>query len=131
MEKQKGAFVSGCANNDISAQKASDIFDTIERFAGYGFNKSHSAAYALITYQTACLKCFYPIEFMAALLTTELSSTDNVVKYIHEARAHGIEVLPPDFGELLLLHQEGVVHLRQTAWSLHEVESACDPPWCV
>ncbi|MCC7075260.1 MAG: DNA polymerase III subunit alpha [Deltaproteobacteria bacterium] len=96
MEKQKGAFVSGCAKNDISAQKAGDIFDTIEKFAGYGFNKSHSAAYALITYQTAYLKCFYPIEFMAALLTTEVSSTDNVVKYIHEARAHGIEVLPPD-----------------------------------
>ncbi|MBI1947772.1 MAG: DNA polymerase III subunit alpha [Deltaproteobacteria bacterium] len=96
MEKQKGAFVSGCAANDISAQKASEIFDTIEKFAGYGFNKSHSAAYALITYQTAYLKCFYPIEFMAALLTTEVSSTDGVVKYIHEARAHGIEVLPPD-----------------------------------
>ena len=96
MDKQKGAFVSGCATNDISPQKASDIFDTIEKFAGYGFNKSHSAAYALITYQTAYLKCFYPIEFMAALLTTEVSSTDNVVKYIHEARAHGIEVQPPD-----------------------------------
>ena len=96
MEKQKGAFVTGCAKNDISAQKAGEIFDTIEKFAGYGFNKSHSAAYALITYQTAYLKCFYPIEFMAALLTTEVSSTDNVVKYIHEARGHGIEVLPPD-----------------------------------
>ena len=96
MEKQKGAFVTGCAKNDISAQKGGEIFDTIEKFAGYGFNKSHSAAYALITYQTAYLKCFYPIEFMAALLTTEVSSTDNVVKYIHEARGHGIEVLPPD-----------------------------------
>jgi DNA polymerase-3 subunit alpha len=96
MQKQKGKFVDGCAKNGISAEQASEIFDTIEKFAGYGFNKSHSAAYALVTYQTAYLKCFYPIEFMAALLTTEVSSTENVVKYIHEARSKGIEVLPPD-----------------------------------
>ena len=96
MDKQKAGFVSGCEQNNIPAQQASDIFDTIEKFAGYGFNKSHSAAYALITYQTAYLKCFYPIEFMAALLTTEVGSTENVVKYIQEARTKGIEVLPPD-----------------------------------
>jgi DNA polymerase-3 subunit alpha len=96
MQKQKGKFVDGCATNNISAAQASEIFDTIEKFAGYGFNKSHSAAYALVTYQTAYLKCFYPIEFMAALLTTEVSSTENVVKYIQEARSKGIEVLPPD-----------------------------------
>jgi DNA polymerase-3 subunit alpha len=96
MAAERDKFVSGSAKNDISAAKASEIFDTIDKFAGYGFNKSHSAAYALITYQTAYLKQFYPIEFMAALLTTEVSSTENVVKYIHEARTHGIEVLPPD-----------------------------------
>jgi DNA polymerase III subunit alpha len=96
MDKQRGKFIEGCGENDIAPEKASEIFDTIDKFAGYGFNKSHSAAYALITYQTAYLKCFYPIEFMAALLTTEVSSTENVVKYIHEARTHGIEVLPPD-----------------------------------
>ncbi len=96
MQKQKGKFIEGCASNGISAEQASEVFDTIEKFAGYGFNKSHSAAYALITYQTAYLKCFYPIEFMAALLTTEVSSTENVVKYIQEARSKGIEVLPPD-----------------------------------
>jgi DNA polymerase III subunit alpha len=96
MDKQRGKFVEGAAKNGLSAQKAGEIFDTIDKFAGYGFNKSHSAAYALITYQTAYLKQFYPIEFMAALLTTEVSSTENVVKYIHEARSHGIEVLPPD-----------------------------------
>jgi len=96
MQEQKGKFVDGCGQNGISAEQASEIFDTIEKFAGYGFNKSHSAAYALITYQTAYLKNFYPIEFMAALLTTEVSSTENVVKYIQEARSKGIEVLPPD-----------------------------------
>ncbi|MDP2339636.1 MAG: DNA polymerase III subunit alpha [Deltaproteobacteria bacterium] len=96
MDKQRAVFAAGCEKNGIPPQQAKEIFDTIDKFAGYGFNKSHSAAYALITYQTAYLKCFYPIEFMAALLTTEVSSTENVVKYIQEARSHGIEVLPPD-----------------------------------
>jgi DNA polymerase-3 subunit alpha len=96
MDKQRGKFIEGAGKNGISPEKAGEIFDTIDKFAGYGFNKSHSAAYALITYQTAYLKQFYPLEFMAALLTTEVSSTENVVKYIHEARTHGIEVLPPD-----------------------------------
>jgi DNA polymerase III subunit alpha len=95
MAKQRETFCSGAAARGIDAHQASSIFDTIEKFAGYGFNKSHSAAYALITYQTAYLKAHYPIEFMAALLTTESGSTDNVVKYIHESRSHGIEVLPP------------------------------------
>jgi DNA polymerase-3 subunit alpha len=97
MDKQRATFVAGCEKvHGITAERANEIFDTIDKFAGYGFNKSHSAAYALITYQTAYLKCFYPIEFMAALLSTEVSSTENVVKYIQEARSHGIEVLPPD-----------------------------------
>jgi DNA polymerase-3 subunit alpha len=96
MAKQRQKFTDGAAEKGIDAQTASDVFDTIEKFAGYGFNKSHSAAYALITFQTAYLKAHYPVEFMAALLTTESGSTDNVVKYIHEARSHGIEVLPPD-----------------------------------
>jgi len=96
MAKQRAFFVDGAAKNGISSEQASEIFDTIEKFAGYGFNKSHSAAYALITYQTAYLKVHYPVEFMAALLTTEAGSTENIVKYIHEARTHGIAVLPPD-----------------------------------
>lgn len=96
MEKQKSKFVEGCMKNGLTSEHASEIFDTVEKFAGYGFNKSHSAAYALITYQTAYLKHFYPVEFMAALLSTEVSSTENVVKYIQESRSHGIEVLPPD-----------------------------------
>jgi DNA polymerase-3 subunit alpha len=96
MAKQRQVFVDGAATKSISNEQASEIFDTIEKFAGYGFNKSHSAAYALITFQTAYLKVHYPIEFMAALLTTEAGSTENIVKYIHEARTHGIAVLPPD-----------------------------------
>ncbi|MCP4502519.1 MAG: DNA polymerase III subunit alpha [Deltaproteobacteria bacterium] len=96
MQQQRLVFCEGAAKNGIDEQVASDVFTTIEKFAGYGFNKSHSAAYALITYQTAYLKTFYPVEFMAALLTTESGSTESVVKYIHEAKTHGIKVLPPD-----------------------------------
>jgi DNA polymerase-3 subunit alpha len=96
MEKQRAIFLAGAKKNGVAREKASQVFDTIEKFAGYGFNKSHSAAYAMITYQTAYLKRFYPVEFMAALLTTSSSSTDDVVKYIHEARSQKIKVLPPD-----------------------------------
>ncbi|MEI6790809.1 MAG: DNA polymerase III subunit alpha, partial [Myxococcaceae bacterium] len=96
MEKQRSQFISGCVNNGVNADQAGGIFDSIEKFAGYGFNKSHAAAYALITYQTAYLKCYYPVEFMAALLTTSSDSTEDVVKYIQEARSSSIEVLPPD-----------------------------------
>lgn len=96
MEKQRAVFVAGAEKNGVTKEAATQVFDTIEKFAGYGFNKSHSAAYALITYQTAYLKRFYPVEFMAALLTTSSDSTDDVVKYIREARVQGISVLPPD-----------------------------------
>lgn len=96
MEKQRAIFIAGAEQNGVKKEAAALVFDTIEKFAGYGFNKSHSAAYALITYQTAYLKRFYPVEFMAALLTTSSDSTNDVVKYIREARAQGIEVLPPD-----------------------------------
>ena len=80
----------------MPAKKAERIFDLITEFAGYGFNKSHSCAYALLAYQTAWLKTHYPVEFMAALLTSETGNTEKVVKYIHEARGMGITVLPPD-----------------------------------
>jgi DNA polymerase-3 subunit alpha len=96
MEKQRAIFIAGAENNGVTKEASSQVFDTIEKFAGYGFNKSHSAAYAMITYQTAYLKRFYPVEFMAALLTTSSDSTDDVVKYIREARAQNIKVLPPD-----------------------------------
>ncbi len=96
MEEQRAKFVEGSKKNGVSDEQASGVFDTIVKFAGYGFNKSHSAAYALITYQTAYLKRFYPVEFMAALLTTAAGNTDDVVKYIQEAKSSGIAVLPPN-----------------------------------
>ena len=77
-------------------KKAERLFDLIFEFSGYGFNKSHSCAYALLAYQTAWLKTHYPVEFMAALLTSETGNTEKAVKYIHEARGMGITVLPPD-----------------------------------
>lgn len=94
MEKQRAIFIAGAEKNNIDKETAASVFDTIEKFAGYGFNKSHAAAYAMITYQTAYLKRFYPLEFMAALLTT--SNGDDIVKYIHEAKSQNIAVLPPD-----------------------------------
>jgi len=96
MEAQRPGFVDGAAKNGIAGKLANEVFDLVDKFAGYGFNKSHSAAYAAVTYQTAYLKAFYPVEFMAALLTTEVGSTDNIVKYTAEARRMGIEVLSPD-----------------------------------
>ncbi len=96
MQNQRAEFVIGCKENGVDSDKAGVIFDSIEKFAGYGFNKSHAAAYAMITYQTAYLKCYYPVEFMAALLTTSSDSTVDIVRYVREARNSGIEVLPPD-----------------------------------
>jgi DNA polymerase-3 subunit alpha len=96
MAQERGGFVEGCRASGIEERLANDIFDLMERFAAYGFNKSHSAAYGLITYQTAYLKTHYPVEFMAALLTSEKDNTDKVVAHIAEARGHGITVLPPD-----------------------------------
>ncbi len=96
MAAQRQRFVSGAKQNGIEIAKANHIFDQMEKFAGYGFNKSHSAAYALIAYHTAYLKAHYPVEYMAALLNSFLSNTDQVVKYINECREKGIELLPPD-----------------------------------
>jgi len=99
MAKQKERFMSGAEKNKIPKGKAEKIFDLMAKFAEYGFNKSHSAAYALISYQTAFLKAHYPVEYMAALLTSEVQDTDKVVKYIYEARQMGINILPPDVNE--------------------------------
>ncbi len=95
MAKERVKFTGGCVENGILEQDATDVFDLMEKFAGYGFNKSHSAAYALVTFQTGYLKAYYPVEFMAALLSTEAGSTENIVKYIAEAKAMSIEVMPP------------------------------------
>jgi DNA polymerase-3 subunit alpha len=96
MTRQKGLFLEGAKTNNLDPKKAEAIFDLMAKFAEYGFNKSHSAAYALITYQTAYLKAHYPVEFMAALLTCDMDNTDKVVKNISDCREQGIEVLPPD-----------------------------------
>ncbi|MGC1202764.1 MAG: DNA polymerase III subunit alpha [Candidatus Acidiferrales bacterium] len=96
MAAQREKFLAGCAARKVPAKKAEKIFDLMAEFAGYGFNKSHSCAYAYLAFQTAYLKTHYPVEFMAAMLTSETGNTDKVVKYINEARSMGITVLPPD-----------------------------------
>ncbi len=96
MAEQRERFVTGAAKLGHPRAAVSEIFDQMEKFSGYGFNKSHSAAYALVAYQTAYLKTHYPVEFMAALLTSETSKPDSVVKYIGECREMGIRVEPPD-----------------------------------
>ena len=92
---QRQIFIEGAAKKDIDEQTANHIFDYMEKFAGYGFNKSHAAAYALVAYQTAWLKAHYPSEFMAAVLTSEMQNTDSIVFLIDDCRNTGLEVLPP------------------------------------
>ncbi len=99
MAAQRAKFMAGCAGNKIPEKKAEGIFNLMEEFAGYGFNKSHSCAYALLAYQTAYLKTHYPVEFIAALLTSETGNADKAVKYINEARGMSIKILPPDVNE--------------------------------
>jgi len=96
MEKQRAIFTEGAVANDVDKAKATYIFDLMEKFAGYGFNKSHSAAYALISYQTAWLKTHYPAEFMAAVLSADLDNTDKIVTLIDECRNMNLNILPPD-----------------------------------
>jgi DNA polymerase-3 subunit alpha len=99
MAEEKAHFLDGAAGKKIDAKVAEGVFDLMEKFAGYGFNRSHSAAYGLLTYQTAYLKYYYPVEFFAGLLTCGKDKTDEVVKFIAEARAQGISVLRPDINE--------------------------------
>lgn len=99
MAAQRDKFLAGCRARKVAEKKAERIFDLMAEFAGYGFNKSHSCAYALLAYQTAYLKTHFPVEFMAALLTSEAGNTEKTVKYINEARGMGITVLPPDVHE--------------------------------
>ncbi|MGB8476448.1 MAG: DNA polymerase III subunit alpha [Candidatus Acidiferrum sp.] len=99
MAAQRAKFTAGCLTNKVPEKKAERIFNLMEEFAGYGFNKSHSCAYALLAYQTAYLKTHYPVEFMAALLTSETGNAEKAVKYINEARGMSISILPPDVNE--------------------------------
>ncbi|MDQ6808690.1 MAG: DNA polymerase III subunit alpha, partial [Verrucomicrobiota bacterium] len=97
MAKERVGFIEGCARtNKIPEKKANAIFDLLEKFAGYGFNKSHSAAYGLISYQTAYLKANYPIEFMAGLLSNEINNTDKISIFVGECKRMGVPILPPD-----------------------------------
>ena len=96
MAAQRERFVEGAAEKGFPKKQVVRIFDLMEQFAGYGFNKSHSAAYAVLAYVTAYLKAHYPVQFMSALLTSETGNTDKVVQYINECREMGISVLPPD-----------------------------------
>jgi DNA polymerase-3 subunit alpha len=97
--KEKERFLAGCVGKGMSKSEAEQIFELIERFAGYGFNKSHSTRYAFIAYQTAYMKAHWPVEFMAALLTYEMGDTDKIVEYIAECREMGIEVMAPDIND--------------------------------
>lgn len=100
MAKQRAIFVKGAKEkNNIPDAKANQIFDLLEKFAGYGFNKSHAAAYAIVSYQTAYLKANYPVEFFCAMMTNDMADTAKLSEYINEARAFGIEVLGPDVNE--------------------------------
>jgi DNA polymerase-3 subunit alpha len=97
--KEKERFLAGCVGKGLKKDDAEQIFELIERFAGYGFNKSHSTRYAFIAYQTAYLKAHWPVEFMAALLTYEMGDTDKIVEYIAECQSMGVEVMAPDIND--------------------------------
>ena len=100
MKEQRAKFVKGCKEtNNIPAAKANQVFDLLEKFAGYGFNKSHAAAYAVVAYQTAYLKANYPVEFLSAMLTNDMSDIGKLTILINEAKTYDIEVLPPDVNE--------------------------------
>ncbi|HXJ19962.1 MAG TPA: DNA polymerase III subunit alpha, partial [Polyangia bacterium] len=99
MAKEKAGFLDGAKQKGVDGKIAERVFDLMEKFAGYGFNRSHSAAYGMLTYQTAYLKRYYPVEFFAALLTCDKDDTDAVVKFIAEAKSQGIAVLRPDVNE--------------------------------
>jgi len=100
MAKERKNFIEGCARtNKIPEKKANAIFDLLEKFAGYGFNKSHSAAYGVISYQTAYLKAHYPVEFMAGLLSNEINNTEKISVFVGECRRMGVCILPPDINK--------------------------------
>lgn len=99
MAQQRDIFVSGAVNNGLSEDKATELFGLMEKFAGYGFNKSHAAAYALIAFQTAYLKAHYPAEFMAACLSADMDDTDKVQIFVEDSIANGLKILPPDINQ--------------------------------
>ncbi len=125
LAKFKQQFVDGAGENGIPAEIATETWEQIEYFAGYGFNKSHSAAYAMVTYQTAWLKANYPTEYMAALLTCEMITIDKTVDYIEECGVMGIEILPPDINRS---YYEFNVEDGKIRYALGAVRGAGQPP---
>ncbi|MCE5187254.1 MAG: DNA polymerase III subunit alpha [Planctomycetaceae bacterium] len=111
IKAEKKRFTAGCVSKGLQEEQAVEIFDLIEKFAGYGFNKSHATRYSFVAYQTAWLKLYYPVEYMAAVLTYEKGDIDKVVLYIEECKAMGISVLPPDindsFVDFTVVYQQG------------------------
>lgn len=122
MAQQREIFVKGATENQVQPSKAGEIFDLLEFFAGYGFNKSHSAAYALITYQTAYLKAHYPVEFICAALTADKDKTDKVVRTVADARVMGITVMPPDVNESGI--NFNVVYAKPTAEAAEAIQKS-------
>src|ERR1700753_1267458 len=96
MDQQKARFISGATERGIAAAQADGIFELVAKFAGYGFNKSHAAAYAVVSYQTAWLKTNAPVEFFAASMSLDISNTDRLAVFNQDARRHGIAIRPPD-----------------------------------
>jgi DNA polymerase-3 subunit alpha len=123
MAKEKAPFLAGAKVKGFDLKKAEVIFDLMAKFAEYGFNKSHSAAYALIAYQTAWLKAHYPVEFMAALLTEDMENTDKVIKNINEIRNMGIAILPPDINAS---RRDFIVHEHDIRFGLGAVKGVGD-----
>ena len=117
INEMKPAFIKGGQKNGLSGDRCEELFELIMRFAGYGFNKSHSTGYAIIAYQTGYLKTYYPVEYMAALLTYEMVDTDKVGEYIEECRRMGINILPPDANTsdhdfTVITREDGSRHIR-------------------
>src|SRR5260370_12819418 len=114
MAKERNNFIEGCVRtNKIPQKKANAIFDLLEKFAGYGFNKSHSAAYGVISYHTAYLKAHYPVEFMAGLLSNELHNTDKISVFVGECKRMSISILPPD------INKSGLKFTPETVAAVH------------
>ena len=117
MVANKQKFLEGARANNVSVAKAQKLWDLVEQFAGYGFNKSHSAAYALVAYHTAYLKTHYPVEFMSALLTAEIGNQDKMTRYLAECKDMGITILPPDVNasDLVFTPSGGAIRFGLTA----------------
>ncbi len=125
MAKERMNFIEGCARtNKIPEKKANAIFDLLEKFAGYGFNKSHSAAYGVISYHTAFLKAHYPVEFMAGLLSNEINNTEKISVFVGECKRMGVSILPPD------INKSGLKFTPEPATGIDDADAGLAHPRC-